>query len=154
MTTLFAKTKEARKLYDEYDELSQGWEYAWWEKSERIYNLRFKKLYKYVFGTDESDIVKSFKEFCEQIDLPPTTAYYMSNTYKKWVVEMGYAKSDLVNYVRLKLSRAALPKYKIEKKDAENVLAHARPVSKGGIAFSPQSGRYDFVEFLEENFVL
>lgn len=145
MTTL-SKVREARKLFDAYRELESGAEMIWWEKAEVLYKLRFQKLYKFVFGTDEEEINKSFRSFCGEIDIPPTTANYITDTYKKWVMELGYSKSEMVDYIHRKLYRASLPKYNITKKDSDEVLRRCLPVNEGGLSFN------DFNDYLEGSF--
>lgn len=148
--SVLSKSNEAQKLLSRYNELTETEDMFWWERAEVMYKLRYKKLFRYVHGTEDNNLVKAFNTFSGEICLPPTTAYYMSDTYKTWVNDLGYNKSDMVGYVRRKLHKASLPKYNLKKQSKELIeeaLDKALPVSRGGLSTN------DYVDWLEETFI-
>ena len=126
--TIQEKTELARQKREDLQQLMVGRDYLMWREAELLYDLKETRLYKYDYGMEErEDVEKSWKWYCRELNIPPSTADFKAILWKKWIVELKYNISELVGIHSRKLHRAV--PYALNRDIAENILHEARHLS-------------------------
>ena|SRR3990167_6285825 len=128
MTSIREKANKAHGLYEELKVLIRGRDNLIWKEAEILYDLKEQKLFKFVFGTDIDENEKSWKSFLGEIGVPLGTADFKISLHKKWIIELEYSPSDLMNIHTRKLQRA-IPY--VTKSNAKEILEKAKHLSFG-----------------------
>lgn len=102
-----SKTKQARKLYEDYQELRRIHFLTFWQEAEMLYKFKQDSLYKYVFGEDlRADKKRSWLKFLAELGVPPSSSNFKLRVYEKWIVELKYKPADFEEISASKLDRA------------------------------------------------
>lgn len=122
--TIEEKTKLAREKREDLQQLMVGRDYLMWREAELLYDLKETRLYKFDFGIDETEVEKSWKWYCGELNIPPSTADFKAILWKKWIVELKYNISELVGIHSRKLHRAV--PYATDRETADRILLEAK----------------------------
>lgn len=112
-----AKTKLARRLYEELKALRDAKDTANWAEGEALYLIDRFGLHNYVFGT-----TKTKGDFYREVDIPVSTALFKITIYEFYVVRHGFTLADLTEANTKKLHRAIPYLQKAGKRKVKQVV--------------------------------
>lgn len=127
MQTTQEKINQAQALFQRLKQIEGAREGLWWKEAECLYQLKETRLYKFVWGGDIYENVRtSWRWFVKEIGHIIFTADYKTSVYKKWVIELGY-KPEYLAGVHTRKLQLAIP-YAKDRITADKIISEAKEV--------------------------
>ncbi|HEC66860.1 MAG TPA: hypothetical protein ENI23_16415 [bacterium] len=127
MKSLLQKTEEARKLYNEWEEITSVSENIYWSKARILHNWKKNNNYKFVFGDEK----QSWASFLSEVHVPQSSADqkvknwgFFIDSHQLEITSLASADTSCLYYI-------TMYKTSVPKEDVEEWVEKAKVLSRG-----------------------